>query len=111
MELLSILNKQVELLAEEGQADLSRFFDSLESHSICHQRGSQAYRPSTVLRELGPVLQGHLDTAIDQVIKGIGHILSKHTLNNDDSMMVNGAAGLSCSVFKRLRSREWLNCH
>ena len=51
MKLLSILNKQVELLAEEGQADLFRLFDSLESHSICHQRRSQAYRLSTVLRE------------------------------------------------------------
>ena len=39
MELLSILNKQVELLAEEGQADLSRFSDSLESHSIAIRGG------------------------------------------------------------------------
>jgi hypothetical protein len=34
MELLSILDEQVELLVKEGQPDLSRFFDSLESHSI-----------------------------------------------------------------------------
>jgi len=34
MELLSILDEQVELLAKEGRPDLSRFFDSLESHSI-----------------------------------------------------------------------------
>ena len=34
MELLSILDKQVELLAKEGRLDLSCFFDSLESHSI-----------------------------------------------------------------------------
>jgi hypothetical protein len=34
MELLSILDEQVELLAKEGQLDLSRFFNSLESHSI-----------------------------------------------------------------------------
>jgi hypothetical protein len=34
MELLSILDEQVELLAQEGQPDPSRLFDSLESHSI-----------------------------------------------------------------------------
>jgi hypothetical protein len=34
MELLSILDEQVELLAKEGRPDLSRLFDSLESHSI-----------------------------------------------------------------------------
>jgi hypothetical protein len=34
MELLSILDEQVELVAKEGRPDLSRFFDSLESHSI-----------------------------------------------------------------------------
>ena len=34
MELLSILNKQVELLAKEGQPDLSCFLDSLKLHSI-----------------------------------------------------------------------------
>ncbi len=34
MELLSILDEQVELLAKEGRPDLSRFFNSLELHSI-----------------------------------------------------------------------------
>ena len=34
MELLSILNKQVELLAKEGRPDLAYFLDSLKSHSI-----------------------------------------------------------------------------
>jgi hypothetical protein len=34
MELLSILDEQVELLAKEGRPDLSRSLDSLESHSI-----------------------------------------------------------------------------
>jgi hypothetical protein len=34
MELLSILDEQVELLAKEGQLDLSCFFNLLESHSI-----------------------------------------------------------------------------
>jgi len=34
MELLSILDKQVELLVETGQPDLSCFFDSLESQAI-----------------------------------------------------------------------------
>jgi hypothetical protein len=57
-----------------------------------------------------PVLQDHLDTAVDQVVEEIGHVLGKHTLDDDDSIMVNGAVELSCSVFDRLRSREWLNC-
>jgi hypothetical protein len=56
-----------------------------------------------------PVLQGCLDTAVDRVVKGIGHILGKHTLSNNDSLIVNGAAELSYSVFDRLRSKEWLN--
>lgn len=34
MELLSILDEQVELLVNKGRPDPSRFFDSLESHSI-----------------------------------------------------------------------------
>jgi hypothetical protein len=34
MELLSILDDQVELLAREGRPDLSRLLDSLESRSI-----------------------------------------------------------------------------
>ena len=53
-----------------------------------------------------PVPQGCLDTAVDRVVEGIGHVLGKHTLNNDDSIIVNGAVELSYSVFDRLRSRE-----
>jgi hypothetical protein len=34
IELLFILNEQVELLAKEGQLDLSCFFNSLKLHSI-----------------------------------------------------------------------------
>lgn len=34
IELLSILGEQVDLLIQTGRPDLSRFFDSLESHSI-----------------------------------------------------------------------------
>ena len=34
IELLSILDEQVELVAKEGRPDLSRFFDSLKLHSI-----------------------------------------------------------------------------
>ena len=51
-----------------------------------------------------------MDTAVDQVVEGIGYVLSKRTLGNDDSIIVNGAVELSCSLFDRLRSREWLNC-
>jgi len=57
-----------------------------------------------------PVPQGHLDTAVSQVVEGIGHVLGKHILDDDDSVMVNGAVELSCGVFDRLRSKEWLNC-
>jgi hypothetical protein len=55
------------------------------------------------------VPQGCLDTAVAQVVEGIGHVLGKPTFGNDDSIMVNGAVELSCGVFDRLRSREWLN--
>ena len=54
--------------------------------------------------------QGSLDTAIERVVKGIGHVLGKHTLSDDDSIMVNGAVELLCGVFNRLRSSDWLTC-
>jgi hypothetical protein len=57
-----------------------------------------------------PVPQGCLDTAIDRVVEEIGHVLGKHPLGKDDSIMVNGAIEFSCGVFDRLRGREWLNC-
>jgi hypothetical protein len=50
-----------------------------------------------------------LDIAVNRVVEGIGHILGKHTLGDDDSIMVNGAVELSCGMFDRLRSKEWLN--
>jgi hypothetical protein len=50
-----------------------------------------------------------LDTAVGQVVKGIGYVLGKYTLGNNNSIIVNGAVELSYSVFDRLRSREWLN--
>ncbi len=52
------------------------------------------------------VLQGCLDTAVNRVVEGIGHILGKYTLSDDDSLIVNGVAELSCSVFDRLYSKE-----
>ena len=51
-----------------------------------------------------------MDTAIDRVVEGVGRVLGKHMLGDEDSIMVNGAVELSCGVFNRLRSREWLNC-
>jgi hypothetical protein len=51
-----------------------------------------------------------LDTAVSQVVKGIGYILGKYILNNNDSVIVNGTVELLCNVFDRLRSKEWLNC-
>ncbi len=57
-----------------------------------------------------PVPQDCLDTSINATVEGIGHVLGKHLLNEDDSVIVNSAGELSCGVFDRLRSREWLNC-
>jgi hypothetical protein len=51
-----------------------------------------------------------LDTTVDRVVEGIGRVLGKHTLGDDDSIMVNGSVELSCGVFDRLRFKEWLNC-
>ena len=56
------------------------------------------------MQQQEPVPQGCLNTAINQVVKGISHVLTKHTLSDDDSIIVNGAVELSCSVFDRLRS-------
>ena len=55
------------------------------------------------------VLQGCLDTAVDRVVEGIGHVLGKQTLSDDDSLIVNSVAELLCGVFDRLYSKEWLN--
>jgi hypothetical protein len=51
-----------------------------------------------------------LDTAVGQVVEGIGHVLGKYTLDNNDSIMVNGVVELLYGVFDRLRSKGWLNC-
>jgi len=50
-----------------------------------------------------------LVTTIGQVVKEIGHILGKYTLDNNNSIIVNSAVKLLYSVFDRLYSREWLN--
>ena len=57
-----------------------------------------------------PVPQGCLDTAVNQVLKGIGHILSKHMLGNDNSIIINSIVKLLYSMFDRLCSQEQLNC-
>ena len=52
MELLSILDEQVELLAKEGRPDLSRFFDSLESHSIASSKEVSSLRAEYCLERV-----------------------------------------------------------
>jgi hypothetical protein len=56
------------------------------------------------MQQQEPVLQGCLDTAVNRVVEGIGYVLSKHTLSNDNSIIVNGAVKLLCSVFDKLCS-------
>jgi len=63
-----------------------------------------------MFKQQEPLPQDYLDTAINRVVERISHDLDKHTLSDDDSMIVNGAVELSCGVFDRLRSREWLHC-
>ncbi|TVY15624.1 hypothetical protein LARI1_G009016 [Lachnellula arida] len=109
MDLLSVLDEQVELLAKEGRPDLSRLFDSLESHSILPSEEILQLR-AEYGGERDLLLQSCLDTAITGVVKGIGHVLGKHTLGDDDTIMVNGTVELSCGIFDRLCSRGWLNC-
>ncbi len=62
MELLSILDKQVELLAKEGRPDLSRFFDSLESHSITPSEEISSLRAEYGLERVSWCLVWVLDT-------------------------------------------------
>jgi hypothetical protein len=50
-----------------------------------------------------------LDTTINQVIKGIGHILGKYILNNNNSIIVNNIVKLLYNIFNRLCFRKWLN--
>ncbi|CZR68400.1 uncharacterized protein PAC_18299 [Phialocephala subalpina] len=115
MELLSTLDEQVELLAKGDRTSLASL-THLNHIPSYHQKKSQAYEQSTVSKEhtlmqpQEPVPQGCLDTAIDRAIEGIGHVLGKHSLGEDDSIMINGAVELSCGVFDRLRSKKWLKC-
>ncbi|KAH6690813.1 hypothetical protein BKA61DRAFT_684491 [Leptodontidium sp. MPI-SDFR-AT-0119] len=94
---------------EEGRPDLSRFLDSLESRSIAPSREISSLRAEYGF-EKEPVPQSCFDTALDSVIEGVSHVLGKHPLGENDSVIVNGAVELSGGVFDRLRSREWLNC-
>jgi hypothetical protein len=126
MKLLSILDDQVELLAEEGRPNLSRLFDSLKLHSIISLEEVSSlqakYGLETVSQYLDyvyiyiliqlqePIPQGWLDTAIDRVVEEIGHAFGKHPLDKDGSIIVNGTVELPYDIFKRLRSRERLNC-
>ncbi|KAE8441970.1 hypothetical protein EG329_004137 [Mollisiaceae sp. DMI_Dod_QoI] len=73
MELLSILDEQVKLLAKEGRPDLSRFLDSLESHSIAPLEEISGFRAEYGF-EKEPVPQGCLDIAINRTVEGIGHL-------------------------------------
>ncbi|TVY80732.1 hypothetical protein LSUE1_G005970 [Lachnellula suecica] len=91
MKLLSILDEQVKLLAEEGRPDLSRFLDSLALHSIILSEEVSSLRAEYGL-EREPVPQGYLDTALDRVAKGIGHALGKHMLDDIDSIIDIAAA-------------------
>jgi len=109
MEFLSILDEQLRLLAEEGRPDLSCFLDSLESRSIVPPKEISNLRAEYGL-EKEPVPQSYLDTALDNVVEGVSHVLGKHPLGENDTIIVNGAVELSGGVFDRLRSREWLNC-
>ncbi|KAH7305380.1 hypothetical protein BKA65DRAFT_486024 [Rhexocercosporidium sp. MPI-PUGE-AT-0058] len=106
---LSILDEQVRLLAEEGRPDLSRFLNSLESLSIAPSREISSLRAEYGF-EKEPVPQSCLDTALDRVIERVSHVLGKHPLGENDSVIVNGVIKLLGGVFDRLRSREWLNC-
>ena len=62
-----------------------------------------------MLEQQEPLPQGYLDAAVNRVVERISHVLCKHTLSDDDYMMVNGAVELSCGVFDKLRSRKWLH--
>jgi hypothetical protein len=62
IELLSILDEQVELLAKEGRPDLSRFFDSLESHSITLSEEVSSLRAEYGLERVSRCLVCGLDT-------------------------------------------------
>ncbi|KAH7330029.1 hypothetical protein BKA65DRAFT_480195 [Rhexocercosporidium sp. MPI-PUGE-AT-0058] len=102
------IDEQVRLLAEEGRPDLSHFLDSLESRSIAPSKEISSLRAAYGL-EKEPVPQSCLDTALDRVVEGVSHVFGKHSLGENDSVIVDGAVELSGGVFDRLRSREWLN--
>ncbi|CZR65293.1 uncharacterized protein PAC_15193 [Phialocephala subalpina] len=100
IELLSILDKQVELGLESTSGVRSRKSKPMPSLGFGYM----------LMQSQEPVPQGCLDTAINRVVKEISHVLGKHPLDKDDSIMVNSAIELSYGMFDRLRSREWLNC-
>ncbi|KAG9240851.1 hypothetical protein BJ878DRAFT_263839 [Calycina marina] len=108
MKLLSTIDEQVELLVKTGQPDLSRFFDSLESHAIITSEEVSSLR-AKYEQEREPVPRGELDTTINRIVERISYSLCKEILSDDDAMMVNGTVELSCGIFDRLRSKEWQN--
>jgi hypothetical protein len=61
MEVLSILDEQVELLVRAGRPDLSRFFDSLESHSITGSEEVLSLRAEYGLERVSKHLVWELD--------------------------------------------------
>lgn len=62
MELLSILDEQVRLLAEKGRPDLSRFLDSLETRSFAPSEEISSLRAEYGFEKVGHVWADCLET-------------------------------------------------
>ena len=69
VELLSILDDQVELLAREGRPDLSRLLDSLESRSITLSEEVLSLRAEYGLERISRYLVWGLNTSINITIE------------------------------------------
>jgi hypothetical protein len=67
IELLSILDEQVELLAKEGRPDLSCFFDLLELYSIILSEEVSSLQAEYGLEKVSRYLVWVLDTYTDTI--------------------------------------------
>jgi hypothetical protein len=98
IELLSILDEQVELLAQEGQPDLSRLFDSLESHSIILSEEVSSLRTEYGLERVSRYLVWVLDIYTNTTYSNNRNRYYKATWTLPSAKSSKGSATFSASI-------------
>jgi hypothetical protein len=105
--IIDLANLQTPLKEPKGLR--MSFFECNTTYTTGYSMATNGLSIATVYAH-SQEIEGWLDTAIDRVVEEIGHAFGKHPLDKDGSIIVNGTVELPYDIFKRLRSREWLNC-